>query len=142
MRRILLPIVVLALIAGASQALAGTTYGKPLTIEAVTPIGDILDKPEAFVGKAVKVRGMVVDVCPTRGCWMDLAGDKSQQKIRIKVEDGVMVFPPSARGKQALVQGTVEAVQLCPDEARRMKEKGAAAAAGIYTILPTGAVID
>ena len=60
---------------------------------------------------------MVVEVCAKRGCWMDLASDKPFEKIQIKVLDGVIVFPMSARGKEALVEGVVEALEFSKQDA-------------------------
>ena len=88
--------------------MAGTGYGSGVTLEKATTVSDIFARPDAYSGKAVKVKGLVVDVCTARGCWLDLAGDRPYEKIRVKVEDGVIVFPASARGRQATVQGVVE----------------------------------
>jgi len=60
---------------------------------------------------------MVVAVCESRGCWMDIASDREFEKVQIKVDDGVIVFPLSARGSEALVEGVVEELQLTYEEA-------------------------
>lgn len=101
----------------AAPAFEGTVYGEAPTLSEVTPVSTILDEPEAWVGKRVLVKGMVVEVCEKRGCWMDIASDREYEKIQIKVEDGVIVFPMSARGSEALVEGVVEALQLTHEEA-------------------------
>ena len=93
------------------------TYGAKITLTEKTPISEILAAPEQYVGKKVLVKGMVVDVCAKRGCWMYLASDKPFEKIQIKVLDGVIVFPMSARGKEALVEGEVEALKYSKEEA-------------------------
>jgi len=93
------------------------TYGGKFTLSDVTEISEILATPEEFVGKKVLVQGMVVDVCAKRGCWMYLASDKPFEKIQIKVLDGVIVFPMSARGKNALVEGEVEALKYSKEDA-------------------------
>ena len=93
------------------------TFGEKLTISEITKISEILAAPEQFVGKKVLVKGMVVDVCAKRGCWMYLASDKPFEKIQIKVLDGVIVFPMSARGKEALVEGEIEALKYSKEEA-------------------------
>lgn len=95
----------------------GTTYGEPLTLTELTAVSAILDDPESFIGTPVLVQGMVVAVCEERGCWMDVASDREFEKIQIKVDDGVIVFPLSARGKQALVQGVVEQLELTYEQA-------------------------
>ncbi|MEJ2197522.1 MAG: DUF4920 domain-containing protein [Desulfuromonadales bacterium] len=58
----------------------------------------------------------MVDVCSRRGCWIYLAGDREYEKIRIKVTDGEIVFPMEARGKQAVVEGIVESMELSKED--------------------------
>ena len=91
--------------------------------------GGFLSAPEQFVDKKVLVKGMIVEVCAKRGCWMDLASDKAFETIQIKVLDGVIVFPMSARGKEALVEGLVEALKYSKEDAiawlqHQAEEKG------------------
>jgi len=98
---------------------------------AVVSVDDLLADPKAYEGKTVRVEGMVTDVCPKRGCWMDLAGSGPGQKVRFKVEDGVMTFPMDAKGSQAVTQGTVAVQTLSLEESReyaahQAKEYGAA----------------
>ncbi len=101
----------------ALASMEGERYGEPITLTEITQVSDILDAPEAWVGKRVLVRGMVVAVCEKRGCWMDIASDREFEKIQIKVDDGVIVFPLSAKGKDALVEGVVERLDLTAEEA-------------------------
>jgi len=51
----------------------------------------------------VLIEGTIVDVCTNIGCWIELRGEASGQKIRVKVEDGEIVFPVTIRGKHARV---------------------------------------
>jgi hypothetical protein len=91
-------------------------FGQGVTLSEETAVSAILDKPEDYVGKKVKVSGLVIDVCSTRGCWIYLAGDRDFEKIRIKVTDGEIVFPMEARGKVATVEGVVESMVLTREE--------------------------
>ncbi len=95
----------------------GTTYGEPLTLTELTPVSAILADPTSWIGKRVLVQGMVVAVCEQKGCWMDIASDKEFEKIQVKVDDGVIVFPLTAKGKQALVEGVVEQLELTYEQA-------------------------
>ncbi len=99
------------------RAMQGDRYGEALTLEEITPVSTILDEPDGWVGRRVLVQGMVVAVCEKRGCWMDIASDREFEKIQIKVDDGVIVFPLSAKGKRALVEGVVERLDLTAEEA-------------------------
>ncbi len=100
--------VLLTLILLASIALAAPkNYGKKATLKEKTNVSDILANPEKFDGKRVLVEGAVVGVCENRGCWIKVASDKEFESIRFKVEDGVIVFPMSAKGKSAKAEGVV-----------------------------------
>ena len=88
------------------------TYGTAPTVSEATPIAQLLAKPADFQGKTVRVEGVVTSVCSMMGCWMGLAPTDAAKgpAILIKVDDGVIVFPTSARGKRATAQGVVERV--------------------------------
>lgn len=88
----------------------GEKYGKEITLKEKTSVSNILEQPDKFSGKTVLVEGSIVEVCQKMGCWMEIAGEKENQKIMIKVEDGEIVFPKDAKGKTALVEGVVTEV--------------------------------
>jgi hypothetical protein len=90
-------------------------------IESVS-ISAISADPEAYDGKTVKVEGMVTDVCAKRGCWFEMAGNAPGEKARFKVTDGEMVFPMTAKGKNATAQGKIVAQKLSLEETRAMEE--------------------
>src|SRR5687768_3946521 len=91
---------------------AAETFGTAPTVSDATPIAQLLAKPADFQGKTVRVEGIVTGVCTMMGCWMALAPADAPKgpAILIKVDDGVIVFPASARGKRATAQGVVERV--------------------------------
>ena len=89
----------------AQESKEAKKYGTALTLTEVTKISDIYANPDKFAGKRVQVEGPVVDVCSEMGCWLALGSDKESQVLRFKVEDGVIVFPMSAKGKKAKVEG-------------------------------------
>ena len=92
-------------------------YGEPLSLKDKTKISEITDNPEAYLDKTVLVEGEVLDVCPMAGCWIELSSDKDGEKIKVKVEDGEIVFPQEAKGKSALVEGKVYKIELSKEEA-------------------------
>ncbi len=102
---------------GGAPETSGTVYGEELTLTDTTLVSAILANPTEYVGERVLVAGTVVEVCEMRGCWVELGSDKEFEKIRVKVEDGVIVFPMSARGHRAVVEGVVEEVSLTLEEA-------------------------
>lgn len=98
------------------------SYGEPLTLTESTTVSAILDDTDAHLGKKVRIEGMVVDVCSMRGCWMEVAGDRPFETIKIKVDDGVIVFPLTAKGKSAIVEGVVEKLELSHEQVVKMKK--------------------
>lgn len=118
------------LAAGVVATATGDKFGAGVTLNDSMPIETLLADPKAHVGKTVRVEGMIVDVCPKRGCWMDLAGPAPGQKVRFKVTDGEMVFPVDAKGKYAVVEGVVAVNELNLEETKQyvayqQKEYGA-----------------
>jgi Domain of unknown function (DUF4920) len=108
--------------AGAEAAApAGTVYGAALVGEQAVTIEQVMDEPTAFDGKLVRVEGMVTDVCTKRGCWFEMAGERPGMKMRFKVHDGDMVFPPSAKGKRAVAEGTVSVRTLSLEDTRKFE---------------------
>src|SRR5690242_2123568 len=81
----------------------GKVYGEGVKEPTAVKVADLLANPDNWVGKKVRVEGVVTDVCPHRGCWLKLAAEKAKESetITLKVKDGVMVFPKSAKGKRA-----------------------------------------
>ena len=135
-------------------ASAGTTYGKGAGSGDIVPISSIYDNPASYVGKTVKVEGLIVDVCSRRGCWMSLASDRAFETLRVKVADGEIVFPITARGKKAVVQGKIQEIKMTMEQAIEFKKHQAqesgktfdpASVTGpvtLYQIYATGAEIE
>lgn len=92
-------------------SVAAETYGGGVTLAETTSIGKILAEPDAWVGKHVRVEGEVTDVCPMKGCWMEIS-EPEGDRLRVRVEDGAIVFPVDAKGKRAVAEGVVEAIPM------------------------------
>jgi hypothetical protein len=106
----------LILVAAAAWVRAGESYGSGVKVAEATPISKILADPDAYVGKTVRIEGKVLDVCPMKGCWMELAGEDGKESLKVKVDDGVMVFPVTSKGKLAVAEGTVEAIPMTKEQ--------------------------
>lgn len=99
----------LALIAFTTSA---TSYGGTVDKTKLIDVADILAKPQSYLQQQVTVKGTVEAVCQKKGCWMQLAADASQPTFRIKVKDGDMVFPVSAKGKTAYASGKLDPIEM------------------------------
>ena len=115
LRRISIVVLLFALAAGLAAA-DERSFGAPLSPDlAVTAIGDIVADPDAWAGKRVRIEGRVSGVCEHMGCWLELASP-DDVALRVKVDDGVIVFPSDAVGAHAEAEGEVEILELTRDE--------------------------
>ena len=85
--------------------LAAETYGDGVSLETSTPITELMAAAADFEGQTVRVEGEVNAVCERQGCWLLLRDAGAE--VRVKVEDGVIVFPLEAVGQRAIAQGEV-----------------------------------
>lgn len=104
-------VVLAALAVFPAAAAEPTKYGTGVTLKESLPVERVIAKPADFEGKTVRVDGTVTAVCTMMGCWMALApADNPKSTMMIKVEDGVIVFPVSAKGKRASAEGVVQRI--------------------------------
>ena len=96
---------------------ADTGFGEPLSDATAVRIAELTRNPEAYIGQNVKVVGLVDDVCPMKGCWVDILDRQSKETIRLKVQDDVIVFPAEARGHEIVAEGTLRRIDLSPRQA-------------------------
>ncbi len=136
------------LIAGAAAIAADTTYGNGVKLTA-TPISELYAAPEKFVGKSIRIDGVVTSVCEEMGCWIALAAkDNPKQTVRFQVEHhGAVVFPISARGHAGSAEGVF--IRIAPDDREAIEaaheqaehDPGASAFGRMFQVRATGAVI-
>ena len=96
----------------------GEKYGNGVTVAEAMTVSELVARANEFDGQRVRVEGEVLEVCKKKGCWMNIAGDQPGSKLRIKVQDDVIVFPTTAEGKYAVVEGLVKKMPLSLDETR------------------------
>jgi hypothetical protein len=137
----------LPLLLALSSAPAGeeTKLGTGVSLKDATSIQSLLATPEDFVGKTVRIDGVATAVCTHMGCWMAVApkDNPASATVRLKVDDGVIVFPVSAKGKPVSAEGVFERVGSTPEnqEAAGEHAKHDAKASKTYQIKASGAVI-
>jgi RecJ-like exonuclease len=115
-------------------AMAQQKLGSPIDVKAVTPIKTIMENPDKYLGKEVKIEGEITKVCQMAGCWILVKDASSADPIMVKVDDGVIVFPKDGAGKKVIAQGKLEKVA---DEAQ-----GEAGSKSAYRLKGTGAVVQ
>ncbi len=92
-------------------------FGTGADMNKLVAISTILTSPDDYVAKDITVKGAIVSVCEKRGCWMTIASDQKFQTLRIKVRDGDMVFPLTAKGKIAYATGVLVGNKLNKENA-------------------------
>lgn len=113
MRLFVATLVAALLLPLAAFAADAKTFGKGVTGPDRVKIADLLAKPDTYVGQVVRVEGVVSKVCEHRGCWVEIAQDGTS--LRVKVEDGAIVFPREIMGKRIAAEG-VFAKRVIPAE--------------------------
>jgi len=86
--------------------------GAGVTLKEATPLAKVLESPDQYVGKTIRLDGIANAVCTGNGCWMAIATDATPtaKSVRVKVEDGVIVIPVTAKGKKVSAEGVFELV--------------------------------
>jgi hypothetical protein len=123
-----------------------TKLGAGVTLTEATPIKALIEKPGDYVGKTIRVDGVATAVCENMGCWLALAesDDKGAKTVRLKVEDGVIVFPLSAKGKKVSAEGVFEEIAAKDEHGKEAADEHAkhdAKASKEYQIKAAGAII-
>ncbi len=152
MKRALLAAFVIAMaasLAGAEEK--GTTYGAGVKQQTAVKVADLLAAPDTYLGKTVRVDGIVQAVCQNMGCWIQIGDDEKSKGIQFKVDDGAIVFPKDGKGRKASAEGTFEEIGAADAEAQHAERAQQAqpakaadakpAEAPAYRIKATGAVI-
>ena len=119
--RTLLATILLAIVFVSTVNAKALVFGEAVNEKDTMEISTLLASPQNYVDKRVTVAGTIVGVCEKRGCWMNLASDARFEKLRIKVRDGDMVFPMSAKGRQALATGYLKEIRLSLEQTQRYK---------------------
>ena len=95
---------------------AGEDYGAGLTLEELTPLGDVVSRPELYSDRTLLVKGRIRDVCQKKGCWMVLTDGESQMRIRFA--DYGFFVPKDSSGKDAYVEGRAAVEEISEKVAR------------------------
>ena len=122
----------LGVVASVAMAQAEQKLGTGVALTQTTSIADVVKNPEAFVGKTIRIDGTATAICQHMGCWMAVSeSDKADAPtVRLKVEDGVIVFPVSAKGKAVSAEGVFEKIAPTKAEVKQAAAEHAKHQAG------------
>jgi hypothetical protein len=127
--------------------------GEEIKIEKVTKVSEILENPEEYLDKKVRVEGFIIDGCMHHGTWISIAGDKDYQTLQIRHKENKLKFPLKHRGMYCIAEGTLYFIELNEEQAlnwlRHLEEthgrkadlSKAKGGMKIYRISPTGAFL-
>ncbi len=115
-----------------------TAFGEKMSPAAGQPIctSDILAHKTKYANKTIHVCGKVDSVCAHKGCWIRLAGPTTSETIFVKFTCPVngRLVPMEAKGRFAIVEGTLELKRISEEEARHYAEDEGASATEIAKI--------
>jgi len=143
-KTVIIAMALLIAVAGAAVA-KDKVYGKGVSQGEITKISTILDDPGAYQGENVRISGTAVAVCAHRGCWVDVSSDREGETLRVKVPDGVIVFPKSIIGKPITAEGVFTANHVTEDNHLCSRDHGegeeAVTCTTFYQVSGVGAVV-
>jgi hypothetical protein len=119
MRRVIRVLLAVWIVAASTSGRAGEplTLGQGVAVPEAVAISELLAHPQAWVGKTVRIDGTIQDVCPMRGCWIDVVGAGGPGMLRVKVTDGEIVFPADSKGRAVSAEGVFERLELKGEQA-------------------------
>jgi hypothetical protein len=100
-------------------------FGSAMTLTDVVNVKTVLAEPAPYIGKEILVEGTIVDVCQKAGCWMVMSD--GSQEIRVLMKEHGFSVDKDGAGALARVQGTLEAVEVSPDEVAHLEGESARA---------------
>lgn len=96
-------------------------YGKSFSFNNPFSVSDLFNNSIDQIDKKIIVKGQIIEVCPMRGCWVQIIDSDENNSIRIKVKDGEIVFPLSAIGANIVVEGILRKRVFSQEQARDWK---------------------
>lgn len=97
-------------------------YGETITKKNFNNLKSIFSNPQLFIDKEILTSGKILEVCPMRGCWINISDPEySNKTIRVKVVDGEIVLPLSSKGKNVNVQGVFDKIAFSYEQAKKWK---------------------
>ena len=96
-------------------------YGNHPSKGVIYDVDELLSSADEKLETNLLVNGIITEVCPMRGCWLQVKDYNSTSSIRIKVTDGEIVFPLSAKGKNIIAEGMFTKLELSEKQAKDWK---------------------
>ena len=128
--KISLFISIILMYAGCSKAIekdidtaniSSENFGIEISDNVISPMKELFNNADSYLDKNVIIQGKIVDVCPMKGCWIEVKDFDSEKSIRVKVKDGEIVFPKNSKNKEVLVEGIFSKLDFTEEQAIQWK---------------------
>ena len=84
--------VVALAVAGCGKSGGEKHFGEPFTDAPLVTVAQLLETPDAFTRKAVRVKGTIERQCPSAGCWF-VINDGQGRSIKAELGDYLPKLP-------------------------------------------------
>lgn len=99
----IVPLVAAATAPGGSEWIH---LGEPFTIDRETPIQKLVEHPEQYHNKDVKISGIVASICNEEGCFIEVVPKNGKGEGVVVNFPGLKhMFPLDCAGREAVVEG-------------------------------------
>ena len=107
------------------SALTYDAYGAAITTEEAVSAETLVERAETHDGAAVKVTGIVREVCRNKGCWLALdAGGEAD--VRVSFKDYGFFVPTDIDGRRVVLAGTLHREEVSVETLRHFAEDAGA----------------
>ena len=83
--------------------------GAAITVKKSTDIDRLARNPKRYLGRTVRIEGVVKNVCQGMGCWVEVASAKGGSFLAKSLDESVLL-PKDCVGRRIVVQGAVTAL--------------------------------
>lgn len=79
--------------------------GGPLGNAKEVSFEKVMNDPAKYSGQVVRVEGVIVRSCRTKGCWAELAATPDGKSVRVTMKDHAFFIPLQSAGARARAEG-------------------------------------
>ncbi|HEX5001941.1 MAG TPA: DUF4920 domain-containing protein [Bacteroidia bacterium] len=99
----------------------GHNYGEKITDKGAIPVTELAKKMDGQNELAIKVEGVVLEVCQVKGCWMTLDLGNGE-KMRVTFKDYGFFMPKNISGKTVVIEGIASLSTTSVEELKHYAE--------------------
>jgi Domain of unknown function (DUF4920) len=110
----------------------GTNFGAKTTVEGAVAANELTNVLADKTSADVKVKGKVVEVCKSEGCWIRM--ETASGPMLVKMKDHAFMVPLALNGKTIVADGTAELKETSVDMLKHYAEDAGKSKAEIDAI--------